>query len=92
MTLGMVAASCGRQEGSDKGLLRGFGGTSEEVSLAVVKPGIWGWSRVTSGRRFQGECWGNLICGSKGMGWGMGGMSLLIELLILINCIENSHV
>lgn len=92
----MVAASCGRQDGSDKGLLRGFGGTSEEVSLAVVKPGIWGWSRVTSGRRFQGECWGNLICGSKGMGWGMGrggaGKSLLIELLILINCIENSHV
>lgn len=50
----MVAASCGRQDGSDKGLLRGFGGTSEEVSLTVVKPGIWGWSRVTSGRRFQG--------------------------------------
>ena len=91
----MVAASCGRQDGSDKGLLRGLGGTSEEVSLAVVKPGIWGWSRVTSGRTFQGECWGNLICGSKGMGWGMvrcGGKSLLIELLILINSIETSHV
>lgn len=68
----MVAASCGRQGWKcDKGLLRGFGGTLE-VSLTVVKPGIRGWSRTASGRRFQGECSGNLVCGSNSDGVGDG--------------------
>lgn len=59
---GWLQPLVGGRHRSDKGPKRGFGGTLEEVGLAVMKPGISRWSRAMSGRRFQGEFWRNLIC------------------------------
>lgn len=63
---GWLPPLVGGRDGSDKGC-EGLG-----KKFAVMKPGIRRWSRVISGRRFQGECWETLSVDQIEVGWDIG--------------------